>query len=80
MRGEQAETSQTVTAASDSGLVVGTASFMSPEQAEGKPIAARSDIFSFGAVLDEMVTGQRALRGDSPMSMISSCWWRTSNS
>ena len=44
---------------------------MSPEQAEGKPVDARSDIFAFGAVLYEMVTGRRAFRGDTKLSVLS---------
>jgi len=43
---------------------------MSPEQAEGKPIDARSDIFSFGTVLYEMITGQRAFQGDTKVSTL----------
>jgi Tol biopolymer transport system component len=53
-------------------LPVGSVAYMSPEQAECRPIDARSDIFSFGAVVYEMATGARAFPGDSTASTLAS--------
>jgi tRNA A-37 threonylcarbamoyl transferase component Bud32 len=52
------------------GTIVGTLLYMSPEQLEGRDVDARSDIFSFGAVLYEMVTGRRAFDGGNQASII----------
>jgi tRNA A-37 threonylcarbamoyl transferase component Bud32 len=55
----------------EQGLVVGTADYMSPEQAEGSNIDTRSDIFSFGIILYEMATGQQPFHGETRMKTLS---------
>jgi serine/threonine protein kinase/Tol biopolymer transport system component len=53
------------------GAILGTLQYMAPEQLEGKPADARTDIFAFGALLYEMLTGKRAFEGTSQASLIS---------
>ncbi len=59
-------------AATAPGVVLGTAAYMAPEQVRGQPTDARSDIFSLGAVLYEMLAGRRAFRGSSAADVMSS--------
>ena len=60
-----ADSEETVTI---EGTVLGTAAYMAPEQAEGKPLDARSDVFSLGAVLYELLSGRRAFHSENSIS------------
>jgi Tol biopolymer transport system component len=63
--GPGVENSPTYTArATELGLILGTAAYMAPEQAKGRPVDKRADIWAFGAVLFEMMTGRRAFEGE----------------
>ncbi len=61
----------TMTLGTEAGVVLGTVGYMSPEQVRGLAVDARSDIFSLGALAYEMLSGQRAFRGDSPADTMS---------
>jgi Tol biopolymer transport system component len=63
--------SLTVEVATEAGVVMGTAGYMSPEQVRGKSVDHRSDIFAFGAILYEMISGKRAFHGETTADTMS---------
>jgi len=70
---EQGEDSPTLSlAATQAGVILGTAGYMSPEQARGKKADKRADIWAFGVILYEMLTGQRAFKGEEMSDVLAS--------
>jgi serine/threonine protein kinase len=60
----------TAAAGTEAGVILGTASYMSPEQARGKPVDRRADVWAFGVILFEMLTGERLFAGETVTDVI----------
>jgi serine/threonine protein kinase len=71
LEADLSDESPTIQVATEAGTVLGTAGYMSPEQVRGKPADSRSDIFSFGAILYEMLSAKRAFPGESAADTMS---------
>ena len=77
-RQHELASSPTMTArATDAGMVIGTVGYMAPEQARGETAAPEADIFAFGVVLYEMVTGKHPFLGPSQMATLQALWFET---
>ena len=68
--GDPSQSPTLTAAATQMGVIMGTAAYMSPEQAAGKPVDKRADVWAFGAVLFEMLTGRRTWTGQTPTDVI----------